>query len=387
MLAVVTGLIGSYPFGGMAFHYIQYMLGLQALGWKVVYLEDTGRWLYDPSRSTFTDDSRYAVSFLETTMTHFGLCESWCLRDPSGRWHGPVANDLGEVLPRVELFLNVSGSCWLRPEYRRARNLVYIDTDPGYTQFKAVQASRDDADPDLRFSLERMAEHDFHATFAENIGADDCSLPAGPFHWLPTRQPIVLDLWRLQPPTRPVRFSTILSWNHYAEPFRYRETLFWGKQHELLKVLDLPRLTGSRFELALSGDGPRDDLRRHGWGVRSAESVSSSPQEYQQYIASSGAEFSVAKDIYAITQSGWFSERTACYLASGRPVVVQDTGFTKYVPRGPGLHAFGDLDEAVDAIRAVEADFQHESTQARRLAVRYFDAQRVLRDLLTALKL
>ena len=193
------------------------------------------------------------------------------------------------------------------------------------------------------------------------------------FHWLPTRQPIVLDLWRLQPPVRPVRFSTILSWNHYAEPFRYRDTLFWGKQHELMKVLDLPRLTGSRFELALSGDGPRDDLRRHGWGVHSAESVSSSPQEYQQYIESSGAEFSVAKDIYTTTRSGWFSERTACYLASGRPAVVQGHGFTRSILKARA-HAFRDLDEAADAIRSVEADFEHECEQARRLAERYFDA-------------
>ncbi|PYO38877.1 MAG: hypothetical protein DMD33_20435 [Gemmatimonadetes bacterium] len=352
MLAIVTGLIGSYPLGGMTFHYIQYLLGLQALGWKVVYLEDTGRWLYDPCRPTFTNDPRYAVSYLERTMTHFGLGDSWCFRDPGDRWHGPVAGNLGEILPRVDLFLNVSGSCWLRPEYRSARKLVYIDTDPGYTHFKLAQATGDGADADLRYSFERMAEHDFHATFAENIEADDCSLPAGPFRWIPTRQPIVLDLWRLQPPTRPVRFSTILSWNHYAEPLQHGDTVFW-----------------------------------RGWGLRSAASVTSSPQEYQRYIASSGAEFSVAKDVYTITRSGWFSERTACYLASGRPAVVQNIGFTKYLPQGSGLHAFCDPDEAVDAIRSVQANFEHECREAKRIAERHFDAATVLTNLLTALRL
>jgi hypothetical protein len=387
MLAVVTGLIGSYPVAGMTFHYIQYVLGLQALGWQVVYLEDTGRWLYDPCRSTFTGDPQYAVSYLGSTMAHFGLRDSWCLRDPTDRWHGPVAGQLSEVLPRVDLFLNVSGSCWLRPEYRAARNLVYIDTDPGYTQFKVRQASADDADADLRYSFERMAEHDFHATFAENIAADDCSLPTEPFRWIPTRQPIALDLWRLRPAARPVRFSSILSWNHYAEPFRHGDEVFWGKRPEVMKVLRLPRRTGADLELAVSGDGPIDELRRHGWRVRSAASVSSSPRDYQRYIEASGAEFSVAKDIYTTTHSGWFSERTACYLASGRPAVVQDTGFTTSIPRGAGLHAFRDLDEAADAIRSVEADFENECEQARKLAARCFDARRVLVDLLNALGL
>lgn len=387
MLAIVSGLIGSYPLGGMTFHYLQYVLGLQALGWKVIYLEDTGRWLYDPCRSTFTDDSRYAVTFLETTMTQFGLGDSWCFRDPSDRWHGPVAAHLGQVLPDVELFLNVSGSCWLRPEYRAVRNLVYIDTDPGYTQFKMQQAMGDDSDADLRYSFERMFEHDFHATFALNIEADDCSLPAGPFRWIPTRQPIVLDLWRLGPPPRPVRFSTILSWNHYAEPFRHGDEVFWGKRPELMKVIGLPRRTDATLELALSGEGPRDELRRHGWVLRSAASVSSSPQDYQHYIASSSAEFSVAKDIYISTRSGWFSERTACYLASGRPAVVQDTGFTDQFPEGSGLHAFRDLDEAVHGILAVQAEFEHECKQAKRIAEQYFDARRVLYELVAALKL
>ena len=387
MLAIVNGLIGSYPLGGMTFHYIQYLLGLQALGWKVVYLEDTGRWLYDPCRSTFTNDPRYAVSYLERTMTHFGLGDSWCFRDPGDRWHGPVAGNLGEILPRVDLFLNVSGSCWLRPEYRSARKLVYIDTDPGYTHFKLAQATGDGADADLRYSFERMAEHDFHATFAENIEADDCSLPAGPFRWIPTRQPIVLALWRLRPPTRPIRFSTILSWNHYAEPLQHGDTVFWGKRPALMRFVGLPRRTGANLELALSGDGPRDELQRRGWRVRSAASVSSTPQEYQRYIEASGAEFSVAKDVYTTTCSGWFSERTACYLASGRPAVVQNTGFTKYLPQGSGLHAFCDPDEAVDAIRSVQANFEHECREAKRIAERHFDAATVLTNLLTALRL
>jgi hypothetical protein len=154
-----------------------------------------------------------------------------------------------------------------------------------------------------------------------------------------------------------------------------------------VKVLRQPRRTGADLELALSGDGPSDELRRHGWRVRSAASVSSSPREYQRYIEASGAEFSVAKDIYTTTRSGWFSERTACYLASGRPAVVQNTGFTKYLPQGSGLHAFCDPDEAVDAIRSVQANFEDECREAKRIAERYFDAATVLTDLLTALGL
>jgi hypothetical protein len=385
--AVVTGLIGSYPLAGMTFHYVQYLLGLRSLGWNVFYIEDTGRWVYEPVESTFSDKPDHNVSYLQQAMGRFGLGDAWCFRDPVGRWHGPLANSLAAQLKGVDLFLNVSGSCWLRPEYRASRNIVYIDTDPGYTQFKVAKACHGEADDDIRYSVERMAEHDFHATFAENIGGEDCAVPTDLFEWIPTRQPISLELWRVEPRTGPVNFTTVMSWRPYAEPFRYGDRQFWGKEKEFEKVLDLPVATGAHFELASSGEAPEDLLREHGWRIRPAFSVSRSTSAYQRYISSSGGEFTVAKDMYAQTRSGWFSERTACYLASGRPAVVQDTGGRNSSSDGLGLHVFQDSEEAATGIARVMENYQQESRAARAIAEEHFDAQRVLTELLRALGL
>lgn len=387
MLAIVTGLIGSYPLGGMTFHYIQYALGLKALGFDVVYLEDTGKWVYDPVASTFSEDPGHAVAYLDATMRRFGLPESWCFRDPRGDWHGAAADRISALLARADVLLNVSGSCWLRPEYRDCRNLVYIDTDPGYTQFKVRQAASDTADDAVRRFVECVTAHDHYATFAANIGRDGCEIPLDSLDWIPTRQPIVLDLWPVVPAETPVRFSTVLSWTPYGRWFRHGHATFWGKQREMMKVLELPRRTKAQFEVALSGEGPEGELRERGWNVVPAASVSSSPEAYQRYIASSGAEFSVAKDMYVDTRSGWFSERTACYLASGRPAVVQDTGFTAWLPRSAGVHAFRDVDEAAECVHRVETSFGDECAQARAIAETYFDASRVLGELLAAVGL
>lgn len=387
MIAVVTGLIGSYPMGGMTFHYIQYLLGLRQLGWKVLYLEDTGKWFYDPVKETFVDEPGYNIAYLVSQMDQFGLGDSWCLRDAGDRWHGPAAEEMPEVLRNVDLFLNISGSCWLRPEYRACRNIVYVDTDPGYTQFKVAEAAAGNKDEDLRYSVDRMAEHDFHATFGENIGSEECSVPVEIFEWIPTRQPIVLDLWEVTPHEGPLTFSTVLSWNPYLEPFRFGDELYYGKLKEFERIKSLPLSCEGRFELAVTGGAPEEDLRDNGWEIRDALSASSSPSDYQLYIRASAAEFSVAKDIYVGPRTGWFSERTACYLASGRPAVVQETGFSKILPTGAGLHPFSDLDEAKDAVEKVTSNYAAESAGARATVEQSFESKRVLSDLLTAVKL
>lgn len=385
MKAVVGGLLGSYPVGGMAFHYLQYMLGLRSLGWKVGYVEDTGRWFYDPAEETFVEDASRPVRYLETLMRQFGFADAWSLRDPEGRWHGPV--HVGDLFHDVDLFLNVSGACWLRPEHRQSRRVVYVDTDPGYSQFKAAAVASGHGDPDQRYSVERMAEHHHHATFGENVGQHECGVPTDLFDWIPTRQPIVLDLWPVKPAPTPARFSTVLSWAPYLEPIRFGEQEFWGKQHEFERMMDLPSRVDARFEVAIAGEAPEKLLRDKGWQVTPATSVSHSPDSYRRYIQSSTAEFSVAKDAYVATRSGWFSERSACYLASGRPVVVQDTGFTDRLSEGMGVHGFRDVEEAASGVKKILAGYEQESLAARAVAEDHFEARKVLGNLLSAIDL
>jgi hypothetical protein len=385
MIAVVTGLVGTYPFGGMAYHYLQYALGLRQLGWQVVYLEDTGRWFYDADQVTFTGAVEPTLRYLASTMRTFGFADDWCLRDPSGKPHGPIALELDGLLRDTDLLLNVSGSCWLRPEYRRARHTLFIDTDPGYTQCLIGQASAADADRDLRGIGELIAEHDHHATFAENIDDDDCEIPSTPFRWIPTRQPVVLSLWRVTPARRDQRFTTVMSWNPYAAPCHHDGRSYYGKQSELLKVRHLPQRAGQGFELAITGGGPTADLIEHGWMIADAAEVSASPERYRRYIESSTAEFSVAKDMYVALKTGWFSERTTSYLASGRPAVVQDTGWSRRVPSGCGLRGFIEPDEAFAAVTAVSDNYDTEARAARAVAEEHFDSRRVLAELLRAI--
>jgi hypothetical protein len=386
MRAVVAGLVGSYPLGGMAFHYLQYALGLKALGWEVAYLEDTGKWFYNPLSETFCADPTYNVDYLRGAMQAFGLPQSWCLRDGADRWHGPLADQAPAFVANADLLLNVSGACWLRPEYRNCPTTVYVDTDPGYTQQSVSEALSGRGDDALATKVDLISCHDFHATFAENIWDDGCPIPREPFRWIPTRQPIVLDLWPFRPHRGAANFTTVLSWQPYREQFRDVPAPP-DKQGKLMAMLELPRSTGATMELAVSGSAPVDVFAHHGWRTRPAFSISHSPQAYRRYIARSAAEFSVAKDTYVETQSGWFSERTACYLASGRPAVVGNTGFSKRLPTGGGLHAFRGFDEARDGIQRVIQNHAHESLRARSIAEECFDAPKVLGRLLEAVKL
>jgi hypothetical protein len=388
--AVVAGLVGSYPFGGMTYHYLQYVLGLKALGWNVSYLEDTGKWFYDPESQTFSEDCTHNVAYLDAVMQEFGLTGSWCLRDTDDRWHGPLAGHAPEFVADADLLLNVSGACWLRPEYRRCRRIVYVDTDPGYTQLAIREALGGRAAADVGVKVDLLATHDFHATYAENIWDDDCSIPTEPFRWIPTRQPIVLDLWPVRSYRGGPRFTTVMSWTPYgAKRSRPGSATAppTGKQRELERVLGLPRRAEVTMEIAMSGKAPSHMLARQGWRIRPAYSVSRSPSTYRRYISSSAAEFSVVKALYAETRSGWFSERTTCYLASGRPAVLQDTGYSARLPVGLGLHAFRSAEQATEGISQIVNNYAVECQRAREIASEFFDARKVLGRLLTAVGL
>lgn len=390
MRAVVTGLVGSYPLGGMTYHYLQYALGLKAIGWEVAYLEDTGKWFYNPELESFSKDCTYNIAYLNTVMPEFGMKGSWCLRDTEDRWHGPLAEHAPEFIAGADLLLNVSGACWLRPEYRKCRKIVYVDTDPCYTQLAVREALSGRAPVDVRVKVDLIASHDYHATYAENIWDEDCSIPREPFQWIPTRQPVVLDLWPVRSHRGAIRFTTVMSWMPYktkrSEPSSSKASLI-GKQGELEKVIELPRRTGATMEMAMSGKSANHMLARQGWKIIPAYSVSQSPSAYRHYISSSASEFSVVKDLYAGTRSGWFSERTTCYLASGRPAVLQDTGFSRRIPVGLGLHTFRDVDEATEGISRVVKNHAAECQRARAIAIEFFDARRVLGQLLTAVGL
>ena len=381
---VVVGIVGSFPFAGMAWMHGQFLAGLARLGHDVYYIETTDTWPYDPLAQSKTGDPSYALGFLQKLMTRLDLYERWAYRAPWDRaeWHGPAAGRAVELLRSADAVLNISGST-TPDEIGVACRLVHIGTDPVIQELRIAKG-----DTALR---ERVAAHAAHFTYGENIGAADCPVPPLPFATTPMRQPVVLDYWRSTPNPRKT-FTTVTNWEVTGYDVEYGGELYtWSKHHAYMKIVDLPRRTGAELELAMGLSGVTAEiqamLRSHGWQVADASAMSLDPWLYRDYICDSGAELSVAKDMVTRTRCGWFSERSACYLAAGKPVITEDTGFGCALPTGEGLFAFRTAHEALAAIEAVRADYAKHSRAARQIAEDYFDSSKVLGRMLDALGL
>jgi hypothetical protein len=378
----VLGTFANVPYAGMAWMHCQFLAGLARLGHEVFYVETTTAWPYHPVDLTTTDDPAYALAYVGQVLEGFGLGDRWAYRAAyaDGRWHGPLADRAVELLRSADAVLNITGST-TPEEVGVPCRLVYVGTDPVLQELKIANGDRA-----LR---DRVTAHVAHFTYGENIGSADCPVPPLPFPTRPTRQPVLLDRWESGPPPRR-DFTTVTNWAVEGYDVTFRgETYTWSKHHEYLKILDLPRRTGVPLELAmgLSGVSPevRERLRDHGWRVVDAFHLSLSPWPYRDYVCGSGGEFSVAKDMVVRMRSGWFSERSACYLAAGRPVVTQDTGFGKVLPTGEGLFAFRSIEDILAAFDAIESDYARHSRAARAVAEDYFRAETVLGRLLADL--
>ena len=384
MRVVVTGLVATYPVGGVAWDYLQYVLGFHALGCEVYYLEDTGRWVYDPAEQTFVPDVRANAGYLARALAQLdpALAGCWSVRASDGSYHGLDAAAVARACAGADLFLNVSGACWLRDEYRTARVAAYLDSDPCYSQAKLAAVDAGETDPEVVRSAGLIRRHDVFFTLGEHIGAEDCLIPTCGLTWLPTRQPIHLPSWPVTPGGGGP-FTTVMSWAIEPTAPVVGGRAFGGKDVEFLRFLDLPSRTSETLEVALSGNAPRARITAAGWRLRDPRPVSATLDDYRAYLQGSRGELSVAKNAYVATRSGWFSTRSAAYLACGRPVVLEDTGFSRHVATGPGLHAFTTAEEAVDALAAVRRDHAAACAHARAVAEAEFAAERVLARLLS----
>jgi hypothetical protein len=383
MRIVVTGLLASFPLGGVGWDYLAYVDGFRRLGCDVLYLEDTGQWLYDPTRETFTDDASGNIRWLVAALRMVDMPDGrFAVRGPDGRFHGADREAVTSFCRSADLFLNISGSCWLREEYRGAKCTAYLDSDPGYTQAKLLAEERGQATDQQAFSVALIRRHDRFFTFAENIGQPDCTVPDTGLRWIPTRQPVVLDRWPVSFDANASRFTTVMSWKTDVSLPMIDGIRHGGKNVEFSRFADLPRRTGIPMEIAISGAAPVDELRTFGWHLVSAREKSATMEAYRVYLAQSRGEWSVSKNVYVALRSGWFSCRSAAYLALGKPVVVQDTGWSKYYPTGAGLFAFDTLDGAVAALEAANRDYRRQCDAARAVAESAFAADKVLERLL-----
>jgi hypothetical protein len=378
-LVLVAGAIANkYGMGGEAWVRLSWALGLRRLGLDVFFIEQIARAAcVDATAAPARFEESANLTYFERVVADFGLADAAALVcEDDRRVHGTSWSQLVERAAEAALLVNIGGHLSLEPLLASVPRKAYIDIDPGYTQLWHAQGS----------SAPRLAGHDVYFTIGENIGRRGCDLPMAGIPWRPTRQPVVLDQWPLTPAADRERFTTVATWRSGYGRMTRKRTTYGLKAHEFRKVIDLPRQVRQNCELALDihPSEHRDlrALRENGWRLVDPRAVAGDPESFRSYVQRSGAEFWVAQGIYAETGSGWFSDRTVRYLASGRPALVQDTAFSRNLPVGDGLIAFRTLDEAVDGARAIAACYQAHATAARRIAEENFDSDRVLARLL-----
>ncbi len=369
---VVLGYLVRCPIGGMAWHHMQYAIGLAQLGHDVWFIEDSGDdpWsCYDPTGGMTGPDPTYGLRFASLALACVGFADRWAYHDAlTDTWHGPAADTAVEACEQADLVLNLSGANVLRPWVAAAPVRALVDTDPVFTQVRHLTDSARRA---------RALQHNAFFTFGENVH-QHAAIPDDDLPWRPTRQPVVLHEWRVTPGRADGAFTTVMQWESYAS-FEYRGQRYGMKADSLASYTDLPSRTDQPLELALGGEtAPRKELRQHGWKLRDPLQPTRDPWTYQRYIRRSKGEFSVAKHGYVAGRSGWFSERSAAYLASGRPVLVQDTGFADWLETGRGVVAFASPDEALAGLREIDDRYDRHCAAAREIAEAYFDSDKVL---------
>jgi hypothetical protein len=377
-LVVVLGMMGRCPFGGQTWLYLNWLRGLVAAGLDVYYVEDDAAWPYDPRVDAITDDPTYGAAHIARAMERIGLADRWAVRAlyrPSGEVLGLSKSRLLELYRDCDALLNVCGATVLNDDHARARLKVYVETDPVTNQLELAMGKAK--------TREMMAAHDVIVTYGENYGARDCRVPMDGFRYLKTRQPIDLQLWPMAFDAQARSYTTIGNWKQNGHDVVWDgETYYWSKHHEFLKFIDLPRWRPDvDFDLWLNVDDEADrrTLTANGWKFRSPLKASLEPFGYQELFRQSRAEWTVAKDQNVRLRSGWFSERDACYLASGKPVIAQSTGFESVLPTGQGLFAFRTMDDVLSAIDTIEADYPKACRAARAVAEEFLDAGKVCR--------
>lgn len=378
---VILGIMGRTPFAGVAWQVLHYLEGFRRLGFDVHYVEDTGAWPYDPKQNSITADCQYTVNYIARLMTWCGLPDRWAYRSGvDGRTFGITESEVSRVFKEADVLLNLTAATVLRDEHLRVPVRIYLETDPVLPQIEIAQARS--------FTIDLLSAHTHHFTYGENLGASDCEVPLGHFDYRPTRQPVVLDWWgngTIRANAAESPFTTIASWQQRGKDIEWRgQTYTWSKHLEFLKFLDLPRRTSQRFELALACEDPevRQLLAAHGWRVIDALTLSKDIFPYRDYVLNSRGEFTVAKDQNVRLRSGWFSDRSACYLSAGKPVITQDTGFGNILPTGEGLFAFNTLAEIEGALEEINSNYENHSRAARAIAEQYFKAETVLRKMM-----
>ncbi len=383
---IVTGLAVRAPLGGYLSIVLQWVAGLRRLGHDVWFVEKPGwkKSCYDPVANRMSEDCGYGVATLSTLFRKHGLGKAWCFVDAQARYYGMSEASVREVFRNADVFIDLSADALGEPsmtwtdDAERVGRRVFVDGEPGHYQPRLEKL----------WNTGRARIHfDRYYTVGLNVGTADCSVPTIGMEWRHIVYPVLMDLYPTpQPPPSDASFTTVMTWQAHTDK-DFAATGYKQKNAEFLKFLALPARTSTRMELAVGGDPPNELLEEAGWHVRAAVDVSLSLEAYLAYISASRGEFSVCKNVYVATNSGWFGDRSGVYLASGRPVVMQDSGFGRHLPCGEGLFAVKTVDEAAAAIDAIHSDYPRHSQAARAIAERYLSTDVVLSRFLSEIGL
>jgi hypothetical protein len=375
---IVFGILFWYPLAGVTYQFLHYLIGLRKLGYDVYYVEDSGRWVYDPIINDMSPDVTGNLKMVVPYLEANGFAGRWAFRGkyPDGRCYGMTEAQILQLYKEADAFLNVTGAQEIRDEHLTIPRRIYVESDPFASQVKVAKGDQG--------WIDMLAAHDMHFSFGENLGAPDCDTPIERFTWLPTRQPVATELWQ-GAPIGGDTFNTITTWYNKGKNIEWRgDTWYWTKDREFEKLIDLPQCRPARpFELATTVEAPiRDYLLKHGWRQSDSVAVSRDADLYRKYIQQSRGEFTVARDQYVRPNTGWFSDRTCCYLAAGRPVITQETGFSKFIPSGRGLFGFRTMDDVLAAVDAIDSDYAGHCRAAGEIGREYFGAEKVVGSLM-----
>ncbi|MGI8825505.1 MAG: hypothetical protein ACR2JC_07660 [Chloroflexota bacterium] len=379
---VIAGSLAQRPgVGGHTWVFLQYLLGFRRLGWDVLFIDRLEpEMCVDAAGEPCPVDRSLNLRYFLDVMKRFDLDCCFALSCDGGkRWLGLSRGQVLERARRSDVLFNVMGFLTDEAVLDAARLRVFLDIDPGFGQMWRALGLHDP-----------FAGHNEFVTIGQNIGQDDCGIPTCGLTWITTPQPVVLDLWPPCPASRRRRFTSVVTWRGAFGPLEYRGKTYGLRVHEFRKFVELPRESGQVFELAL--DIHRDEVKDlalltgNGWSLVDPSIVAGDPCTYRAYIQDSGAELMVAKNMYVETASGWFSDRSICYLASGKPVLAQDTGLAQRYPVGIGLLTFVTLEDARAGVAEIAGNYDRHAAAARELAESHFDSNKVLPRLLGALR-
>jgi hypothetical protein len=366
--------------GGHSWVLLQYLLGFKKLGWEVLLIDVlTADMCFDAAGKPCSLEHSVNLAALRNVMSRFGLEDDYVLLFNQDK--SCIGQSREQVLERVgrsAMLLNVMGFLSDEEIIGRASKHVFLDIDPGFGQMWES------------LGLARIFDgYDDYVTIGENIGQPECNIPSCGKPWITTPQPVVLDYWPARIGQHHHGMTSVVSWRGAYGPVTFRGKVYGLRAHEFRKFWTLPKRTGQKFQLALSihpnDSADSDILRGNGWSIVDPVKIAGDPWAYQSFIQESESEIMIAKNLYVDTRSGWFSDRSICYLASGKPVLAQDTGLKSIYPVGEGLILFSTLEEAIDGVAQLQRDYSRHARAAREIAETYFESDKVLGNLLRKL--